>query len=231
MKRSEHGRRWVVAAAAAGIAAVLIGILWVNREVSDPDSYGLPEGEIGLGSNDAGPIDTPTASGRSPALAAEPEIAAPLSAAEPSGPEPWRKLRLDEIDRQLGVLIASEDPTQRQMELQHVLVTCISPLADEMGLSTPTIGDGVTRRVIRNPNEHHYTFGNNEYRIPEGLFAAFDEFHRVWNDRIRRLSELSSAEAAIGLPDPWPLDPQTITELEVLAERAKAAIRRRQDPY
>ncbi|MBL8863556.1 MAG: hypothetical protein JNK02_16320 [Planctomycetes bacterium] len=145
--------------------------------------------------------------------------------------EPWREGRIAEVDRQLGVLAQGKDPMMRQTDLQYLFAICISPIADEMGLSERTIADNVTRRVLRNPQEHLYTFGNREYRIPEGLFPAFDEYQRVWTERDRRLSALPPAEAARGLPDPWPLDPSYLAELGALAARAKAAILQRSEAY
>lgn len=140
-------------------------------------------------------------------------------------------LRLNEIDRQLAVLVEDTDPSQRELNLQYVLLVCIAPIADELGLSTDRPNDGVPRKVHRDPLAHDFVVNNRDYRIPKGTFPVLDDYMATRVEREARLRAMPPAEALRGLPDPFPLEPSTLEALRTLAAQAKEAIRRRQDPY
>lgn len=163
-----------------------------------------------------------------------PEGAPPLAAQG----EPWRELRLNEVDQQLAILREDKDPSQREMTVTYLVGVCVAPLADERGLSQVRIRDGVMRPVVRTPNEHYMVFGNREYRVPQGMFPAFDHLAAVREEREKQarnkkpkgfVPTLESATEAANAP--FPLDDANLRDIEAMVLEAKAAIARRVEPY
>ncbi len=230
-RRSGAASRGLIAILAVGALALSV---WLLRREPAPDGAPPaapptdPAGEAPAAAAVSRP--GPGDAGRVEIVRAPDETGAQDPDAVPKE-EAWRRARLAEIDRQLGILREDADPSQRQMNLQYVLLASISPIADEMGLSAPRATDGVARRVERGPHEHDFVSNNRDYRIPKGLFPVFDDFMSTWAEREARLAELPPEEAVRGLPEPFPLDPSVLADLERLAERAKDAIRRRGQPY
>ncbi len=139
-------------------------------------------------------------------------------------------MRLDEVDRALGTLRVHADPTMRQLDLQLLIIVCISPLADELGLSEPASSADMNHPRV--PHEHVFSSNRNYYRIPEGTFPLMDDFMKTWEERNARRAKLTpSEEALFDESDPFPLDLFPMDALEGLAERARAALRRRTEAY
>ena len=169
-------------------------------------------------------------------VASEPAPPAESTAATAPDPEmaawgPWRKMRLEELDRSLEEVRKDLDPQNRQMTLQMFIIAAVSPLADELGLSQPSATADRTR--LTDPNEHAFLSNQNFYRVPVGTFPELDDFMRTWNEREARRAATKSASARLQFEstDLFPMDQFTPERMGDLAERARAAIRRRTEAY
>ncbi len=213
-----------------------LGVLWIAFHSTAGEKAVVPAEPLQAASQHAEYTEiAPLEPEPSRAAETEPATASEAPTSIPPDPEmapwgPWRKMRLDEVDRALAEVRTGTDLTQRQLELQFFLIVCISPLADEMGLSEPSAT--ADRSHPRSPLEHTFSSNRNYYRIPQGTFPLLDDFMRIWDERNLRRAKLSQAEEAhFDETDPFPLEAFAVRDLESLAERARAALRRRSEAY
>lgn len=140
-------------------------------------------------------------------------------------------MRLEEIDRSLAAVHEDLDPQNRQLTLQMFIIAAVSPLADEMGLSQPSATADRTR--LTDPNAHTFVSNDNFYRIPVGTIPELDDFMRTWNQREVQRASLRKQAAQIEFErtNLFPMEQFTPERMGALAERARAAIRRRTEAY
>jgi hypothetical protein len=144
--------------------------------------------------------------------------------------EPWRKMRLEEIDRSLQVVVEDRDPRMRALQIQMFVIAAVAPLADERGLSERTSTADMSRPA--QSDEHVFTANRNFYRVPKGTFPVLDDFMEIWQQRETRRDAMKLAEAdRFDIDEPFPLDRFAINRLEQLASEARVAIERRSEPY
>jgi len=214
----------------------VLGVLWiVFHSIAGEEAVVPAEPLQPASQHDEYTVIAPVELERSREAETEPAIVSEVPPSIPPDPEmapwgPWRKMRLDEVDRALAEVRTGTDLTQRQLELQFFLIVCISPLADEMGLSEPSAT--ADKSHPRSPLEYAFSSNRNYYRIPQGTFPLLDDFMRIWDERNLRRAKLSQAEEAhFDETDPFPLEAFVMRDLEALAERARAALRRRAEAY
>jgi hypothetical protein len=217
------------------IASALLAV-WITREGAAPkgrDAAAVPTAlppEMPAIEALVAPLDTALArQSGSDEVAAEEPPGPPPDDPDMAPWGPWRKIRLEEIDGALQTVRLGERVRSRQLDLQYLVIACVAPLADEMGLSDP--GSQADWSPAAS-DELVFACNQNYYRIPKGTFPLLDDFFRIWNEREKRRAQLRGAEASgFDTTEPWPLELFSMQDLEALAERAKAAIKRRSEPY
>jgi len=212
------------------LGAILVGVVWLRRGQANP----LP---LQSSSLDLVPI-TPASK-----LENLPESTPRTSVADsPSGhveqqpsvhsesnPNDWKTTRLDELDRmykslaQLGPDGTIADP----IELNMFFWLTIAPQMDSRGQYQQLLPN-VKTRIDPGRDEHVFTFRNRVYRVPLGLYPAFDEFH-AFMDRVGNVPN------AVPSPDAkmptFRVDRIYLDRLAAMMRDAQAVIRERTDPY
>lgn len=217
---------------AIGLVA-LIGVMifaWFlvnDREDTSPRGVEQDSGTDGTKVRDAtrelaAPADEPRTSSANVPQDVEQANPAPPSAEDP----PWRSMRLAEIDSVFDSLRAVRQPdSESDLMLHQFLWLAIAPLQDAAGqYIEPAPNEKVDTSSTH--DEHIFGFRNRIYRLPRGQYPEYDEMMDRW------IATTPSSKAMPGTPREYiALDPAYLDQLEALKERAKIAIRRRQDPY
>ena len=143
---------------------------------------------------------------------------------------PWRKMRLEEIDRSLRDVLEDRDPSTRVLTAQMFIIAAVSPLADERGLSERASTAAMKHRA--QPDEHVFQSNRNYYRIPKGTYPLLDEFMEYWREHSRLISDMTPEQMTLlEAEQPALADRFGRERLERLAEEARAALQRRKEPY
>lgn len=205
------------------------------RERKHSDSIAVPGARVDVTEVGASPKLSVTPGGEQRSSASsEREITGHVPVVTPDVPpgevEPWRQMRLTELDRVLSEFkVVAESGHDSLMKLQELLVLIVAPILDERGMyEDPPPGTMVTHKPV--PNEYSFNFRGREYRVQRGSFFAYDQMMDMWAAQSKTAPDPSKMLGGASRT-PIVVSPELIADLENLEQEAIRAISRRTKPY